>query len=421
MKQFLVYTKLQTKKILRTYPAMLIMTFLLALVLGAMLYMQSTRAASQMTGDEDAKTSIGIIGLDSSPYLKMGLSMLENMDPSKVAVRFENLDHDTAVRKMKSGELTAAVEIPAGTTDRLLSGDLSSKMTLILPDSSAALGPLLIRELSTCISGMIGQIESASCALSDFYTQSGVTSAKDISDAQTDLLYTTLKKILQRNHMFTVRRMKTSSTLTIESYYLCAMFLLLILLTGVMCAGSYIKTDRSLEMLLRIRGFGPASQIPAEFLSLLALILMLGLLFVPAGAVGLGRMPITFSELQSGTPAFFLNFVVFALKAIPVVCMAAALDILLYEIADSLISGVLLQFLSATVLAYLSGIFYPLSSLPEGIRKVAPFLPTGQAMLYLRKCLIKGNSVLIPLIWLIVWTAVFLGMAVLIRKRKLEN
>ena len=67
MRQLIIYTELQIKKVFRTYPAMLLMTCLLALILGAMLYLQSSKAASTMTGDEDSKAAIGIVGSDSSP------------------------------------------------------------------------------------------------------------------------------------------------------------------------------------------------------------------------------------------------------------------------------------------------------------------------------------------------------------------
>ncbi len=210
------FDELQMKKVLRTYPAMLLMTFLLALILGAMLYLQSSKAANTMTGDEDSKAAIGIVGSDSSPYLKMGIRLLQNLDPSKVAVRFQQLSHEDALASLKKGKLSAVIIIPEGLTDKLLSGDVSSKMTLILPDSGASLEPLLIRELSACVSVIIGQMESASYALADFYTASGVTSAEDISDAQTDLLYRSIRKLLSRSQMFTLRRMKTAGTLTID-------------------------------------------------------------------------------------------------------------------------------------------------------------------------------------------------------------
>lgn len=419
MKRFFIYTKLQTKKIMRTYPAMLLMTCLLALVLLAMLYMQTSRASDTMTGDEDAKAAIGIIGADSSPYLKMGISMLQNMDPSNIVVRFEELGREDAMQQLKDGKLAAAIDIPADMTDKLLSGDLTSQMTLMIPDTSASLGPLLIRELSACISCMISKIESASFALSDFYQESGITNIQDINDAQTDLLYSTLKKILNRGNMFTLRRMKTKATVTIESYYLCAMFLLLILLTGVMCAGNYINADHPVGILLRIRGFSAVLQILAEFLSLILFMLFLGIVFIPISGLALSHMPVVFSELRSGTPLFFGNFVLFAVRALPVVLMTASLDLLLYEIADSLISGVLLQFLVTIALAWLSGIFYPVSSLPEAIRTLFPFLPTGQAMLYLRQSMIKGNSFILPLICVSVYTAVFLVLTCILRRKNL--
>jgi ABC-type multidrug transport system permease subunit len=148
--------------------------------------------------------------------------------------------------------------------------------------------------------------------------------------------------------------------------------------------------------------------------------LLLGAVFMPASGLGLSRMPIVFSELSSGTRGFLSNYLFFSLKAFPVVLMAAALDLLLYELADSLISGVLLQFLASVLLAYLSGVFYPLSSLPSAIRMLSPCLPTGQAMLYLRKSLIRGSNVLLPLGYLLAETVVFILLATCLRKRKLS-
>lgn len=421
MKRFLVYTQLQIKKIMRTYPAMLVMTCLLALVLVSMLYIQARSARDTALGKEDSKAAIAITGMDSSPYLKLGLSMLENMDPSKVAVKFEEYDRENAIAELKSGNLQAVIELPEGMTDKLLAGNTDVEIGLIIPDAGEGLGPLLIRELSDCISLMIGKMESSSYLLADFYRESGVTSDADISAAQTDLLKLSLKKILQRGHMFTLKRMKTDATITVESYYLCAMFLLLVMLIGVMCAGTFIRTDYSLEILLKVRGLSVIFQILAEFLSLLVFIMCLGAIFIPAAGLGLSRMPIVFSELHSQTPSFLKDFAVFVLSSMPVILMIASLDLLLYEAADSLISGVLLQFLAMIALAYLSGVFYPVSSLPSGMKTLAPFLPTGQAMLYLRKLLIREGNFLPHMAFLLLYAAVFLLAACLMRNTKLAK
>lgn len=422
MKQFLIYTKLQVKRVLRVYPAMVLMTFLLSLSLGALLTMQASRgSASGGQGEEGDETAIGIVGSDSSPYLKLGLTMLQNMDSAQTGVRMETLEKKEALKKLRKGTLSAVVEIPAGTTDKLLSGDLTSQMTLVLPDGSSALGPLLIRELSACISSMIGQMESASFTLADLSSLAGQDSPEGISAAQTDLLKTSLKKILSRGTLFRLSRIKTKTSLTIESYYLCACLLLLLLMAGVMCAVTYIRSDRSVQVLLKIRGFSEGRQVLAEYLSLLTLFLLLAAVFLPLAGFGLSKGRVSFAELWSGTGRFPSAFAHFCLGAFPVLVMTAALDLCLYELADSLISGVLLQFLAMILLAYLSGVFYPVSSLPDWVARLAPFLPTGQAMLYLRKSLIQGAGTGSSMALLLLFTGIFLFLAALLRRRSLQR
>ena len=82
----LTYAKLQTKRLLRCFPAMLFMLLLLGLVLGAVLQFQIRRTENSPEGDEDARLRIGLVGTDSSSYLQTGLTMLQTMDVSRQAV-----------------------------------------------------------------------------------------------------------------------------------------------------------------------------------------------------------------------------------------------------------------------------------------------------------------------------------------------
>lgn len=419
MPRFSAYTRLQTKKVLRTYPAMLFMTMLLSLVLGVMLYLQSSSASRTMQGDESSRLRIALVGLDTSPYLKTGIAMLKTVDSSKMAVDFAEMGEEEAMAAIREGSLAAVIIIPDGLIDHLLRGDADMQMTLVLPGTQSGLGSLLIRELSDCISTMISNMEAGSYALADLYAANGITDAGTISAAQTDLLKESLKKVFTRGSLFSLRRVKTRSALTIESYYLCAMLLLLVMLTGVMCAGNYIRTDYALPSLLRTRGLRPGSQILSEFLSLLAMMLLIGAVFVPAIGFSLAKMPIAFAELHSQTPHFLPEFILFCLRSMPALICIAALDILLYELADSLISGVLLEFLVMIVLAYLSGIFYPVSSLPAAVQRMAPFLPTGQALICLRSLLNPGGDLAASLLALAAYTVLFLFLAAFFRQKHL--
>ena len=421
MRRFFTYTIVETKRIFRLYPAVLTMALLLSLVLGALLYTASVSANNLSTGSEDERLSVGIVGLDSSPYLSLGISLLKTMDSSRTEVEFTELSEEEALSKLQAGELAAAVLIPEGTIEKLLSGRTDLKMKLLLPMRSAGAGTILVREAARAISDLIASMEANSYTLADFYTEMGVPNPYDISDAQTDLLVHSINKILKRGDLFTMEKIKTQGSLTIESYYLTAMFLLLVLLSGVLCAAYAIRTDYALPSLLKIRGLGEMGQILAEYISLLSLLLSIGLVLLPLTGWGLSQMPIRFSELGGHSPDFLRNYCLFGLKSIPVVLLAGAIDLFLYEIADSTISGVLLQFLVTIALSYVSGIFYPVNTFPAAVRKIAPFFPTRHALLYLGGLLNPGPDFLPAVRITFAFTAVFLILTALMRRKNLEG
>ena len=266
MKRFLIYTKLRLKAVMKIFPSMCIMTLLLCLSLGGMLYMQSATSLTFSEGDEDARVSIGIAGVDDSGAFGAAFPVLLKMDPSKSEVNF--ILYDTkkeAVDAIRKHEILSAIVIPDGVVSTLLAGGLD-RMTLIVPASSAGLEALIMRELSKSVSTILGAMNSASNVLSDYYVASGTTDPEIISNAQTDLLLTSMQDMIHRNHMFKIRYVRSEQQLSIESFYLVSMVLLLFLLTGVMCAGSFIRSDYALPKLLNLRRLGSSRQVLAEYI-----------------------------------------------------------------------------------------------------------------------------------------------------------
>jgi hypothetical protein len=230
-----------------------------------------------------------------------------------------------------------------------------------------------------------------------------------------------MQDMLHRNHMFKVKYIRAGNQLSIESFFLVSLVMLLILLIGVMCAGSFIRSDYSLAKLLNLRRLGPCRQIIAEYASLVALLACLCALFLPLVGAALSRMPITFSAFGLTPDSFFKGFLMFCLKAFPVILLAAAIDLFLYELSQTLITGVLLQFLVMIALAYLSGTFYTVQTMPEPLKAVQPFLPTGQALIYLQSTARGKMSVWMPLIWVLSWAALFLAGSMLLRRSKVAG
>ena len=137
MNRFIIYTKLRLKAVLKIFPSMCVMTLLLCLSLGGMLYLQSASSLQIAEGDEDATVSIGISGVGSDGAFSAAFPALLQLDSSRSEVSFVLFDtKKEAVRAIRKNQILAAIDIPDGAVSSLLAGDMA-QMTLIVPASSA--------------------------------------------------------------------------------------------------------------------------------------------------------------------------------------------------------------------------------------------------------------------------------------------
>ena len=82
------------------------------------------------------------------------------------------------------------------------------------------------------------------------------------------------------------------------------------------------------------------------------------------------------------------------------------------------VSGVLLQFLCAVGMGYMTGCIYPSYFFPEGVQRVGAFLPSGAARVFLAKGA-EGSFSVPDFLILIGYFALFFLGSVLLRKRRI--
>ena len=102
----------------------------------------------------------------------------------------------------------------------------------------------------------------------------------------------------------------------------------------------------------------------------------------------------------------------------PVVLMFAAMQFFLFEAAEGMVNGILLQFLCGAGMGYLAGYFYPAAFFPERMRMIGGFLPTGAAARYVEEGLFGGASAGAATA-VFVYLAGFFALDVLVRKRRI--
>lgn len=410
MKKLHIYLVLQLKRVMKAFPAIIMMTFLLFGALGLLVWM---KLESRPDDGAQQRVKLGIVGEDEDSYLGVGIYALEHLDSSRFTCEFLHLQEDEAREQLEEGELSAYIVIPDGFVRSIISGE-NKQVTFTSGSSQAGIGTILINQLASAVSNVITDTQAGIYAMHEFYMD--YEELEEIYTDEADLNLKYLQLILNRQNLYQIEQISVTNRLSAGGYYLCAILLLFLLLWGINCCFLFVKNDMALPRLLASEGFGCFQQVLAEFAAYLFLMFLSYAGIVAALLIGSRAAGATVPEFTGTGLAEQIGFLIRILPVLPVV---AAMQLLLYEIVSSLISGILLNFGFAVCLAYLSGCFYPLAYFPIGIQKFAEVSPTGIALSYMTGCFETGISVRAA--GLLAWLVVFLLLTIWVRKRKLEK
>lgn len=408
MKKLQVYLALQIKRVSRAFPAIIIMTFLLAGAMGLLVWM---KLQSTQDGSGQSKVKLGIVGNDEESYLGVGIYALEHLDSSRFTCEFRHLSEADAKQQLEKGEISGYFIIPDGFVRSIIDGE-NKQVTFISGSSQAGIGTILIEQLAASISRIITDTQAGIYSMHEFYLE--YDELESLYSDETDLNMLYLQLIMNRNGMYQIDQISITNQLSAMGYYTCAMILLFLLLWGINCCRLFVREDMALPRLLAAQGMHATAQMFAEFAAYLFL-MFLNYVCIAAALSGIMQITgISLTELEGGGLA---GHFVFFLRLLPVLPVIASMQLLLYEIVSGIISGILLNFGFAICLGYLSGCFYPLAYFPEIIQKAAEIFPTGIALSYMTDCLKEKFPA--SFAGLFCWTVLFFVTAVLVRKRKL--
>ena len=404
---FARYLLLQCRRALKLLPQVLLVTLLLAgaaALAGVMI---------SAIGDADAakqKAAVGIVGDPDDRYLRLGVHALERFDASGASVRFEFMEEDAALSRLRSGELSAYMVVPPDFVASVYAGDIRPIRYVSLR-GAAGVGAALPAELAEAVSDLMLETLNAQYG-AQRYVVDNLPDA-DPYTADNALVDRYISAVLDRDELVQVEIVGVSGALSYNGYYLCGIAAALLLLWGVGCGPLFSERSGELGLTLKARGFGAARQVLGEYPAFLGLTL-LGALCAALAALlllrsGLPRVP----ELEDASPPRLAGAV--ALCA----AMFCAMQFFLYELVPSAVGGILLQFLNAAVQSYVCGCFYPYAFFPEGLRRLGAALPAGVGLRLLGGALTGSGGVYgaaAP-----AYLFAFLGLSALVRRRRLAG
>lgn len=383
------YAFLQLKRAARLLPFILLITALLFTALAV--------AFSQVIGlrnesDTVKKLRIGFTGDVDQKYLSMGIAALQTIDDSRFAMELEVLDETEAQHALEKRELAAYFVFPEGFVQAALHGDFKT-IRLVTRADAGGLERMLKDELAKTVTDLLVASQKG------VYGTQFALDANGYADISLEYLnkmnFSYIEFIFNRTDIYQTAILGITDSLSLPEYFYCSFAVFGLLLTGLPYATVFIQKDWALPQILAAKGLSAGRQVVCEYMAYgVCLSLTAGLLLLALPDAGL----------------FW--------HTLPVVAMAAAFTLLLFEISGNLISGLLLQFFASLCLCYASGCFYPIYTLPKTLQRIAPFLPTGVARSCLAAGITGGGG---GILGCLAYGAGFLALTAAVRRRKIAG
>lgn len=381
------YFSAQWKRALRSLPGALFANVLL-LLSAALLAFFLTKLFSP-SEEGNAKLKLGIVGGRGETYLGTGLGMLNNMDSSRFAISYEQMDRETAAAALRRGEIQAYLDVPDDFLSALADGE-NKTIRYVGGGLEAGLNSALIREAGSAAEVILKETERGIYAAEGYFDAHGAAARHEKLLTELNLRYLAL--VLNRNQAYRTESVRPLRDVSLPRYYAAALLCFLFFSSGVSALPFATGRSRVLGSLLAAEGVSRTRQLLSEYAAyfLLQLLACLPLIVI----------------LREKFPGIF-----------PVLCTATAFQFLLYELATGLLAGAFLQLLAGLTVSFVSGCFYPLAFFPDRWQQISRALPSGQCFSYLRN-LTAGSSVEALLwqgVWLLLFALLFLILAALCR------
>ena len=405
------YFLTQLKRVIKTLPGICLLTVVLTVsllvLLKAMFFIEETKEEKQVV-------QIGIVGDLSDSYLGMGISVIKNMDGVKSMVDIDTMTQDEAFEKFATGEISAILLVPDGFVDSIISGE-NKQIIYITSKETKGLGGILVNELVNEISQMVTMTQSSVYAMQMYLIEHDKREV--LSEATTGINETFIAAVLNRMGIYEIQLLGVSNKISTTGHLFTGILLLLLLLWGIHCVGLMVREEYSLLRILHVKGLKAKDQILAEvtaysLLQVMSLFCVFGCVIVLKDLLGFS---IQEWDILDGSEK--LGFV---LSLIPVVWMISTMQAFLYELVTNVVNGVLLQFVVAVSMAYISGCIYPLSFFPQMVQRVAAYSPAGVALRYMQRGM-TSQSIWKELVLLVLYGMVFMGLQIIRRKSRITK
>ena len=386
---------LNIKRELKILPFVATVTVVLFIGLGIILSGVVNHFANK---EENQRFKIALTGDMDNAYIQLGMTVMQTLDDTRFSVEFLEMTETEAEKALSKGDISAYVILPEDFIKKALRGENETIQYVTTPGGSGIV-TMFKNEITKLVTEIVVGSQKGTYGLGEAVCDVGLESQESTYIDQMSIKYVEL--IFNRSELYAVEELGISDGLSMAEYLIFGILTLLFMLTGLPYVMVHTKKEQAFSSVLCARGYSIVKQILCEYIS--HLLVMSLVMTIVLSVVSLG--------LEMAVNVFLF---------VPVILMIAAFNIMIFEMADNTVNGVLLHFFVTICICYVSGCLYPIYTFPQTVQKISVFLPTGMA----RECLAGGLREEIPILQalgLLLYTVLFLVFTCMIRVRKIKN
>jgi len=360
MKRTFVLWGLELKRTIRQLPMMLAEAVLLLGILG----LTAFGAAKLLYRDAPAvQITIAVIEKEKNPLTDLLLNYVQGMESISELCRFLIVPEEEGFSILQEGRAAAALVLPEGMVEGIMDGS-NVPVQVYFPEN-AGVESALLKELTDAGVQMLRVAQAEIYGIYD--TAKAYGALERLSVLEMDIDKDNLAFALDRLALFRMQEVSATGDLSVLQYGIASGAVFFLLLLGMACYPVMQPYPVVLQKQLIREGIGAGRQCFGKWL---------------CGACGMGISCLFFRLVVKGalTAAGYGAWMpkagaVRTGTGLLILLCASAFIFLVFQFAGNGTTAILLLFFLSVVMQYFAGGFLPSIFLPEGVQKVASFLP----------------------------------------------
>lgn len=352
------FFRLKIKNFIKLLPVILLETILFVLILLCV----GAYATKAVYGEKAVREiRVGIVAEDEDRMAGMLVRLVGAMDSIKDTVSLEMMSMEEAEDGLKEGEIYAAVILPEGLVDSIISGE-NIPAKILTGSAYGKIETQVFTQLSRAGASLLTTAQAGIYAADTFCVENG--RADLITQTENDLNEAYLKYALERSALFREKEVNAIKGVNLTDYYTVSLLLAFLSFVGL-SFGRYMQVDMGeKEKLVKSRGIGSMQQYLIEAAAFSSVFACLGTLF---------SLPVYLLVISNSKSSFTLSPVWIAMMVIWFV--VGMFLRAMFQILGNHTGSIGVCFILLMMLMFSSGVFIPPAFLPVFIEKAGNYVP----------------------------------------------